>query len=262
MAICAYYTIDDSPSEKTTEMVDHLLSKDIPALLFARGDRLEENPAPIIDAIQKGFVIGNHNYSHTRASEMSYTECTAEIEKTEKLIDQAYAKAGITRQGKYFRFPHMDRGCGGWVINYDEAGSHKDKVMSVLAAGLNVSLNPPSEPDKDKKWALQNYLRREGFTTPFRDVEFHWYADTEMAQAADCMFTFSNNDWMLTQRHLEKDWAYKTLDDLKSRIDDEMLSDTSNTHVVLGHDQSEISHISLALIDYMTHKGVQFLPIK
>lgn len=265
MTLQAYLTIDDSPSGKTNEMTDYLLERNIPALLFVRGDALDENPEPVIKAIQDGFVIGNHNYSHTRASQMTYMDCVAEIEKTDELIDDAYRDAGISRPAKYFRFPHMDRGCGGWVVDYDAYPDHKEKLLSLFADGLNVSLDKPNQADIDKKWALQNYLRREGFISAFADVQFPWYQDTEMAEATDAMFTYSTSDWMLNQRHLEKDWPYKTVDDLNHKFDQEVLSGKSNDkgpHIILAHDQAEISHKTLALIQHMLNKGVEFLPIK
>ena len=81
-------------------------------------------PDPIVRAIEKGFVIGNHTYTHRRASELSFEDVVVEIEKTEKMIDDMYQKAGRARTHKLLRFPHIDRGAGGWVVDYNAAGKY------------------------------------------------------------------------------------------------------------------------------------------
>ena len=70
----AYLTIDDSPSQHTIELVDFLSTCGIPAILFVRGALLEQNPAPIEYAIQKGLIIGNHSYAHIPAGDMNPQE--------------------------------------------------------------------------------------------------------------------------------------------------------------------------------------------
>ncbi len=262
MFVSAYLTIDDSPTRKTADLVRFLVEHDIQALFFARGDFLELDPQPVIDAIKQGMVIGNHNYSHTRASQMSYAQCVGEIERTQALIDVAYEEAGVLQEHKYFRFPHMDRGAGGWVIDYDAAPEYKDHLMPLFADGLNVSLDKPSQVQIENKHRLQDYLKNNGYSKPFQDVSFDWYQNSEMASAIDAMYSFSTSDWMLSQRHLARDWPYKTLEDLQGKIDKELLSDSTSPHIVLAHDQEEICLKTLALIGYMLDKGVEFLPIK
>lgn len=259
----AYLTIDDSPSLATQDLLGFLKQRNIPALLFVRGDYMSEDQGMqnIVSAIRDGFYVGNHNYSHTRASEMDYEACIAEIAATEKLIVQAYQATGIERPAKYFRFPHMDRGCGGYVVDYDEYPLHKQNLLALFADGLNVSLQKPSGEDVRKKKKLQDYLRAEGFVSPFKNVTFPWYQKTEMADAIDAMFTFSNSDWMLTKRHLARSWPYKTVDDLRAKIDhDPWLSDHNSRHIILAHDQPEILDVTLATIRHMVDKGYEFLP--
>ena len=259
MAFRAYLTIDDSPSSRTDDLTDELKMRGVPALLFCRGDRLEQNPAPIARAIQRGFAIGNHAYSHTRFSTLSFEQCVQEIKKTEELIDAAYQNAGAKRPGKYFRFPHMDRGAGGWVVDYDAAPTHREVLLKLFGDGLNIDLQKPSNAINDKKTRLQEYLKRSGFTPPCPPPAFSWYSKTEMAAAIDAMFTYSTSDWMITKRHAGK-WPYKTLDDLKKKIDnDPFLCDESNTHIILTHDQDETVDTTIALVDYMLDKGFEFL---
>ncbi|HTK84275.1 MAG TPA: polysaccharide deacetylase family protein [Patescibacteria group bacterium] len=258
----AYLTIDDSPSAHTDALTDALAARNVPALLFCRGDRLKKNPEPIVTAIRKGFVIGNHAWSHTRFSTLSLEDGTKEIKKTDKLIDNAYRKAGVQRSAKYFRFPHMDRGCGGWVVDYDDLlPSYRDALVQLFGGGLNVQLTPPDRAMKLKKQALQDWLKDEGFQSPdFRGVPHSWYNDTEVATAIDTMFTYSTGDWMVTARHLGK-WPYKSVDDLKAKIDADPFLHKDGSHIVLMHDQDELLDVGIALVDHLIAKGFVFQKI-
>lgn len=258
MALRAYLTIDDSPSSRTDDLTGALKQRGVPALLFCRGDRLEQNPAPVARAIQKGFVIGNHAYSHTRFSTLPFETCVAEIEKTEKLIESAYEEAGAQRPGKYFRFPHMDRGAGGWIVDYNAVPAHREALLRLFGDGLNIDMKKPLAEMTEKKEKLQEYLRGAGFAAPFSS-SLPFYAETEMADAVDAMFTYSTSDWMITTRHAGK-WPYKTLDDLKKKMDeDPWLWHEDSAHIILSHDQDETVGTTVALVDYMTGKGFKFL---
>src|SRR5690606_23127546 len=130
-------------------------------------------------AIEKGFVVGNHTWTHRRASELGYDDVVAEIEKTESMIDNLYRKAGKARTAKLLRFPHLDRGAGGWIVDYDRAGRHGDTLKELFGAGLNITLAPSSEKQIETKARIQDYLAREGYITDiFRGVTFPWYTET------------------------------------------------------------------------------------
>jgi len=258
----AYLSIDDSPSPRTDDLIDYLEAKEIRALLFCRGDFMEDDPDPVIRAIEKGFVVGNHTYAHPRASMVDLGVMQADVLKTEKLIESAYTKAGVQRPGKYFRFSYMDRGMGAWVVDFNRL--HTDyhaPLKELFWEGLNFcSQAPPMEEQKAKFTALQEFLRVEGFTSPFEQIKFGWWRDTEIAVAADCFFTFSTADWMLTKRHMEKNWPYKTLEDLRAKIDeDRWLQDKNSRHVILAHDQGEIHDVTVALTDHLLVRGFEFL---
>lgn len=106
----AFLTIDDSPSIYMKEKVDFLYKKKIPALFFCQGDLMEKYPEKLIYAIQKGFVIGNHSYSHRRFCDISIIEAYKEITKTDEIIDDLYIKANVNRGLKYFRYPQGIKG--------------------------------------------------------------------------------------------------------------------------------------------------------
>lgn len=259
----AYLTIDDSPSPRMDDMVDSLARRNVPAVFFCRGDRLDQHFDSAVRAIQKGYVLANHSYSHPRSSTVTFDEFTAEIKRTQDIIDRAYKIAGVSGDPKLFRFPHMDRGMGGWIIDYDAVpDSQRDLIIRMFADGLNVKLDPPDQAARDKCAALQGWLKKEGFVTPaFNGVTFPWYVGTEMAQAVDAMFTYSTSDWMLTARHKGK-WPWKTIDDLKAKMDQDVwLQHDDSAHVILAHDQEEIYDETMALIDHGLATGLQFQPL-
>ena len=144
----AYLTIDDSPTKHTDDLTDFLAERDIPAILFCVGgdytdlgvpcEGMESMPDPIVRAIQKGFLIGNHTYSHSRYSDMRYEDMVKEIEKTESIIDGLYRRAGKARAAKLFRFRDIDRGCGTWVIDYTKAGKHAETIRNLFLGGVNL----------------------------------------------------------------------------------------------------------------------------
>jgi peptidoglycan/xylan/chitin deacetylase (PgdA/CDA1 family) len=278
MSVSAYLTIDDSPTYETDQMVDFLLAREIPAVLFCIGDAytdlhlqcqgMTQLPGPIIRAIEKGFVIGNHTYTHRRSSELSFEDIVEEIEKTEKIIDDFYRRSGRTRTHKLIRFPHLDRGAGGWIVDYDAAGVHGDTLKRLFSDGLNISLKTPDPEQVEKKQKIQDYLKREGFTADiYPGVSFPWYTDTEMATARDSLYTFSTSDWMLNPdfAHHAAAWPYRTLEALKDKIDMHLSPDrpdpNGHTHIVLAHDHNKLFPVLSALIDHMLGRGVRFIPV-
>lgn len=259
----SYLTIDDSASERMDDLVDYLYSKNIPAIFFCRGDMLDKNTPSAIRAVQKGFVLANHAYSHQRASQKSYDWIVAEIERTENILENIYALAKIKKSGKYFRFPQLDRGTAGWIVDYDVYdGEARDDLLKTFAQGLNVqSMDRPSSEDFAKKEALQNYLKQAGYVQPFLDITKPWYQLGEVTTACDCLYTFSNCDWMVTERHKGK-WPYKTLQDLKDKArGDVSLTGAGNVNIILAHDQDEIIDVTIDLIEDLAKNGMEFLPI-
>ena len=257
-----YLTIDDSPSPFTDEMIDYLEENRIPAVLFVRGAFLSDNPKPIIRAIEKGFVIGNHLFSHERCSEMDFVKIVEEIERTETMIDAAYVVAGRERTHRLIRFPHMDRGCGAQIVEYEKYTEYKNILEDIFLDGLNVQSKRPSPEMLALKHKLQIFLEREGFSQPFEGVSHPFFENTEMESAKDCMFTYSTADWMLTDRHKGK-WRYKTIDDLINKIDNAPhLKDDNSADIVVMHDDREnILGVMKEILDYWKNQGVRFLSV-
>jgi peptidoglycan/xylan/chitin deacetylase (PgdA/CDA1 family) len=63
-----------------------------------------------VDAVRRGFALGNHSYLHPDFSHIGLQEARSEIERTEALIEDVYARAGVQRPGKWFRFPFLSEG--------------------------------------------------------------------------------------------------------------------------------------------------------
>lgn len=259
----AYLTIDDSPSDRMDDLVSWLYDKGIPAIFYCRGDRLEENPMAAVRAVQKGFTLVNHTHSHERSSQKDLQWIIDDIRQCEFLLDRIYKEAKTEKKLKAFRFPHIDRGTAGWVVDYDAYdGQEREALLQAYAEGLNVSsMEKPGADAWAKKDALQTWLRANGYAQPFKGVTHAWFAKGEVAEAADSLYTYSNCDWMLTARHQGK-WPYKSLEDLKNRAKfDKWLTIPDSVNVVLAHDQAEIVDITIDLVDDLAENGLKFLEV-
>lgn len=273
MTINAYMTIDDSPTYHTDDLTEYLLKKGIPAVFFCVGSSykdlgipcqgIEDMPDPIARAIERDFLIGNHTFTHPRYSDITFEEMVSEIEKTEKLIEGLYKKAGKNRAAKVFRFRDIDRGCGTSVIDYNKAGQHAQTIRELFLGGVNLQEVVQTDEKLEKKRKLQDYLKREGFTADiFKGITFPWYTETEMALARDSLYTYSTSDWMMNPDFTPyaKDWAYQSVDALKGKIDDDpWLKEGGSTHIILAHDHNRLFDVTTALIDHMISKGFRFI---
>ncbi len=257
----AYLTIDDGPSEHFEKFVDFLSERNIPALFFNRGDHMEVRPEAVIYGIQKGYIMGNHAYSHRRFSELSEAECFEEVLKTERILDDLYQKADVSRPGKYFRFPYMDRGMGPWLIEPNLLPARfEQQHFDLLEVGLGHDPEEPSHEGVNKKRKIQHFLGAHGFDlppTPKVNVPFHM--QTEMADARDCLCTFSTSDWLLNDRHKGK-FGVSNVGDLSKKLrDDAFLNGAGAVHIVLAHDGDEIHDSTCAIIDDFLGRGFEFL---
>ncbi len=256
----AYLTIDDTPNERSRAFLDALVDRHAPALLFCRGDMIEKYPDAVVYAIQKGFVIGNHGYHHTRATTLGFDATCDNILRADMLIEKCYADAGVPRPGKYYRFAYMDRGMGAWFVEPESVPViHRAYVAGMIREGLgNDPVQLPSAEQVETKNALQAFLKAQGYTkTPFENVRHEFYTDSEMADAIDAMFTYSTADWAMTARHRDKGVDVFALMDA-----DPHLSREDTAHVILAHDQAEIHVGTLALIDKLITMGFVFRDIQ
>ncbi|RQG92528.1 polysaccharide deacetylase family protein [Natrarchaeobius chitinivorans] len=106
----AYFTVDDAPSETLPEKVATLERYDVPAVFFCEGRRLAEYPERARHALEAGFHLGNHTYSHEHASGLSVEAFREELERTETLLEEVYDSAAVSRPERLFRFPFGEKG--------------------------------------------------------------------------------------------------------------------------------------------------------
>lgn len=260
----AYLTIDDSPSAITDDLIDFLDSHAIQSLIFVRGDYLEQNPPPIIRAIKKGHIIGNHLYTHQRASKLTIAQIKDEITKTENLIEQAYIEAEKARTLKSVRFPYLDRGMGAWFVEPDKIGTTEDRKIfeDLIETGLGNDKNKtPSQEQISAKNEIQIFLKAEGFAQPsFNACTADWYTNNPCIKAAaDTAITCSSSDWMLTKRHLGN-WPFENTTDLTDKMMESFLRD-EGAQITLLHDQNELEETFKTFIKNLIERGVEFLPI-
>lgn len=168
----AILTIDDIPSRNTPALVDYLCEKGITAVLFATGQHLEKYPEQAEYAVKHGMIVGNHSYSHPAFSSLTLEEACREIEETEKLLEQLYARCGVERRYKPFRFPYGDKG------------------------GANAPM-------------LQQYLREQGFhKLDDRHIPYAWWKKNGLDKAIDTFWTF---DFAEYRMHSEPDFTKESI---------------------------------------------------
>jgi peptidoglycan/xylan/chitin deacetylase (PgdA/CDA1 family) len=112
ISVRAILTIDDAPSSSTQIILDALKQNHVTAIFFCLGANMAQFPEMSQEIVRAGHTIGNHAYSHKAFSQMSLEEGIAEIELTERLIEDVHSQAGIPRKVKVFRFPYGDKGFG------------------------------------------------------------------------------------------------------------------------------------------------------
>jgi len=117
--------LNDTPSSYSKERLDYLIANKIPAILFCKGNNMEERPEIVAESIRNGFIIGNHSYTHPHFSQLELIQCEEEISKADRIIEEAYYQVSIKRPEKLFMFPFFDNGTARSVL-------HKKRLQDVL----------------------------------------------------------------------------------------------------------------------------------
>lgn len=151
-----YLTVDDAPTVALPAKLAVLEDRDVPAILFCEGRRLAEHPDAARAAIEAGYHLGNHAYSHTHASDLDVDAFREEVARTEDAIEAVYETAGVERPARLFRFPYGDDG-----------GDRADALQDVLAEFGFVP------PDRDRIGDRAFRERHDG------DLDWFWTVDVE-----------------------------------------------------------------------------------
>ena len=224
--IKALLTIDDIASDNTPAIVDYLKENNIPALMFAWGEKVEDNYENAIYALKNGMIVGNHSYSHPAFSKISIEQAVEEIEKNERLLDKLYKDAGVERCFRPFRFPYGDKG-----------GSNKD--------------------------ALQEYLRKNGFDKVCdTQLEYEWWKANGLDKDIDTFWTFDFAEYQIRKDSgFTKEDVFKRIEVPAPENGAALLADGSN-HMLLihAHDETEemVPGYFKLFIDRLIEKGVVF----
>jgi len=241
----AYLTIDDAPTKDFKEKVDFLVDKGINAVFFCRGDLLEERLDDAVYAIKKGFIIGNHTYGHKGFSDLELEECFERISKADKLIEEAYQKAGIERPAKFFRFPYGDKG------GHDSRADYEEDL-------------PYSAQGAIKKGKIQVFLRDLGYTQPkFGGITYKYYQ--KLLNDVDWFWTYDVMEWCIGRENAL--FGINTIEKVFERMEEDVpegcrgLNYTDSEDIILLHDFAETTKYFYQIINRLLEKGIIFKPI-
>jgi peptidoglycan-N-acetylglucosamine deacetylase len=251
----AYLTIDDAPSKDFRNKVDFLSNKNIPAIFFCWGENMAKYEEDLIYAIQKGFILGNHSWSHPHFSDLTLDECKQEIKSTDIVLDRVYQKSQIERAAKFFRFPYFD--CGG-----SQKNSEIEKTTSKFV-GENLF-----NSNEDKRKELQIYLQGLGYRQPnFQGITLNWVAESMLLHCFDIGCTFDQMEYWLDKPNAP--FGLNKAETILARIDENYpeqgraLNDFRTTDIILIHDHNPDESVALfyKIIQRYQEKGICFLGV-
>lgn len=148
-------TIDDAPDKHALDMAETLEELDVNAIFFVNGHFLEteEEKEALKTIYDKGFLIGNHTYSHPNLQNISEEEQREEIVKVSDMVEEI-----IGERPKFFRAPHgantdfskqlaKEEGMTlmNWTYGYDyfEPYMDKDKITTAMITGEGPEVDVP-----------------------------------------------------------------------------------------------------------------------
>lgn len=95
-------TFDDGPNEPyTSQLLDVLEQRRVPAAFFTLGDNVAKHPEVVARMLRAGFTVGNHTADHRPLVTMGPADIAAELEGWERVM----APLGLPHL-KLFRAPH------------------------------------------------------------------------------------------------------------------------------------------------------------
>lgn len=223
----AFLTIDDIASKNTRAFVDYLCEKGITAIMFAWGQKVEENYENALYCLQKGMIVGNHSYSHPFFSKLTMEEAIEEIEKNEKILDKLYQDASVERKYRPFRFPYGDKG-----------GTNKE--------------------------ALQEYFREHGFNKVRDDqIKYAIWKEMGLDKDIDTFWTFDFGEYEIRPDSgvtMENILARTT--QVNPELGKSLMTDEDASHIIIihAHDETEelVPEYYRTLIDLLLENGFIF----
>lgn len=223
----AYLTIDDGPTKNTQKLVNFLVSKNIPSIMFFTGENILKYKKEAIYALQNNVIVGNHSFSHPNFSDLTLDECICEIECQEKQLNLLYKEANVPRKYKIFRFPYGNKG-----------GANKE--------------------------SLQEYLKLKGFDK-FDDhkIKYDWYYKEGLNKDIDVYWTFDFFEYKLEYNmdFTFEDILYEIND--KNPKSGGTLLKPNAYNIVLIHDHEKSEEVYpnyfSKIINYTLYSGVKYI---
>lgn len=163
----------------TSEILDVLKEKGVPATFFCTLDYLESEPELVARMIKENHIVGNHSATHPSFADISRDEMAREIEVFENYLRQNFGYAS-----KYFRFPAGEYSESAlelieslgyisvfWSTAYDDWDTSKirgkdyatEKVMSRLHKGAVILLHSVSTDNANALGGIIDKARAEGY---------------------------------------------------------------------------------------------------
>ena len=237
----AYLTIDDGPSADWEVKLDFLAARGVPAVWFCEGGFLAAHPEFAPKAIALGHVVANHSYDHPRFSDLTVGECKEQIQRTDDLIEQSYARSGTPRPAKFFRFPYGDKG----GLRYADV------------------FGPYEGEGARRKDELQSFLRDLGYWQPaFPRVTYRYYRQAGLLTDVDWCWTFDCGEHEMAvpdppdaQECLARVFAQMERDEPEREYG---LNCLDSEDIVLIHDHPETTDMFPQIMDRLLAKGIRF----
>ena len=111
-AHCVALTFDDGPSPYTWDLLDTLVTYDVPATFFLVGQQVAARPATTRRIAMEGHQVGNHSYSHPDFTTASRASMRSQLETTAALIGEQGIPHPTTFRPPYGAWSSTVRGLG------------------------------------------------------------------------------------------------------------------------------------------------------
>ncbi|STX28329.1 polysaccharide deacetylase [Legionella beliardensis] len=125
--------------DRFLQMVQALVAYKVPATGFIIAGAIEKHQWALLELFrEKGFILGNHTYSHKSLNNMSAEKYIADVDKADKIIQPFFSGP------KYFRYPYLA----------ESTGEKRQKVHDYLAAHHYI-IAPITIDSKDYQFNAQ-----------------------------------------------------------------------------------------------------------
>ena len=163
----------------TSDVLDTLKEKNVPAAFFCTLDHIEKEQQLISRMIKEGHIVGNHSTTHPSFAEIGRNEMAKEIEETEN-----YLRENFGYSSRFFRFPKGEYNDSAldlvaslgyvsvfWSVAYNDWNTDNiqgkdyavETVMSRLHDGAVILLHSVSKDNAEALPEIIDKARAEGY---------------------------------------------------------------------------------------------------